>query len=62
MSAIKKAGFNTGIEADGHINPSTIPTVVRAGADMLTGGTSGLFLKDKSIRQAADDMRKAAMV
>ncbi len=60
--AIKKAGFNTGIEADGHINPSTIPTVVRAGADMLTGGTSGLFLKDKSIRQAADDMRKAAMV
>lgn len=57
---IKQAGLNTGIEADGNINPKTIPAVVTAGADMLTGGTSGLFLENKSIREAASEMRSAA--
>lgn len=58
--AINQAGFNVGIEADGNINPDTIPSVVKAGADMLTGGTSGLFVKNKTIRQAAQDMLEAA--
>ena len=58
--AITKAGFETGIQADGNINPRTIPSVVSAGADMLTGGTSGLFLKDKTIKQAVKEMRRAA--
>lgn len=60
--AIKQAGFNTGIEADGSINPSTIPAVIKAGADMLTGGTSGLFIKHKTIKQAAQDMLEAAKI
>lgn len=58
--AIKEAGFNTGIQADGNINPKTIPIVVEAGADMLTGGTSGLFLKDKTIKESALEMLHAA--
>lgn len=32
-----------GIQADGNVNPLTIPDIVAAGADILTGGTSGLF-------------------
>lgn len=60
--AIKNIGLNTGIEADGNINPKTIPTVVEAGADMLTGGTSGLFLKGKSIEEAAAEMLNSARV
>lgn len=58
--AIKRAGFKTGIQADGNINPETIPSVVEAGADMLTGGTSGLFLKDKTIKEAVKEMLRAA--
>lgn len=59
---INKAGYNTGIEADGSINPVTIPAVVKAGADMLTGGTSGLFVKHKTIKEAAHDMLEAAKI
>lgn len=33
----------TGIQADGNVNLDTIPAIVAAGADILTGGTSGLF-------------------
>ncbi len=58
-SAIEGTGLNVGIEADGNINPRTIPTVVKAGADMLTGGTSGLFLPGRSIKESAVEMLKA---
>lgn len=49
-----------GIETDGNINPRTIPAVVAAGADMLVGGTSGVFLKDRSIKESAALMLQAA--
>lgn len=32
-----------GLQADGNVNLDTIPAIVAAGADILTGGTSGLF-------------------
>lgn len=40
------------IEADGNIYEGTIPAVVRAGARVLIGGTSGLFRKDRSFRES----------
>lgn len=50
----------TGIQADGNINVSTIPLVIRAGATILTGGTSGLFKKNKTVNQNAIDMLNAS--
>ena len=60
-NAINKTGLDIGIQADGNINPNTIPAVVAAGADMLTGGTSGLFIKDKTIKEAAKAMLESAI-
>lgn len=53
-------GLSTKIQADGNINQETIPKVVKAGADILTGGTSGLFLKGRSVKQCCREMMKAA--
>lgn len=47
--AIVANGLGAGLEADGNINIRTIPRVVQAGADILTGGTSGLFTADGDI-------------
>lgn len=54
------AGLPLSIEADGNINETTIPMAVRAGANMLTGGTSGLFRKDSSIEKQAGQMKRLA--
>ncbi|MCH3964946.1 MAG: ribulose-phosphate 3-epimerase [Clostridium sp.] len=53
---LNRAGLKTGIQADGNINENTIPSVVRAGADMMTGGTSGLFLKDRTVKESCSRM------
>lgn len=58
--AISEAGFKTGIQSDGNMNLKTVPKVISAGADMITGGTSGLFLKNKSIKEAAGELLTAA--
>lgn len=54
---INKNDYDTLIEVDGNINIETIPKVVNAGADILVGGSSGLFRKDVSIKEAAYQMR-----
>ena len=54
------AGLKTKIQADGNINQETIPKVVKAGADILTGGTSGLFLQGKTVKQCCGEMLEAA--
>ena len=58
---IERNGFKAGIQADGNINPRTIPSIVGAGADILTGGTSGLFIKEMSLKQAVAAMHEAAI-
>ncbi|HHY22800.1 MAG TPA: ribulose-phosphate 3-epimerase [Clostridiaceae bacterium] len=60
-TAIRAKGYHTGIEADGNINLSTVPLVVEAGADILTGGTSGLFLHNRSIKECAQSMLETAV-
>lgn len=57
---LKGAGLKTKIQADGNINQETIPKVVKAGADILTGGTSGLFLKDETVKSCCTDMLRIA--
>lgn len=51
---IDTAGLDTQIQADGNINLQTIPTVVAAGASILTGGSSGLF--KENIKRQCDEM------
>lgn len=46
------------IEVDGNINPVNAEKLSKSGAEIFVLGTSGLFLKDKSIKQAAEDLRK----
>ena len=52
-NALQKEGLDVGIQADGNVNAQTIPQLVHAGADMLTGGTSGLFVRNASIADNA---------
>lgn len=59
--AINQAGMNISIQADGNINQNTIPMVVKAGANILTGGTSGLFKEDNSVAHNIENMRKVAL-
>ena len=46
----------TRIQSDGNMNGDTIPKAVAAGADIITGGTSGLFIKGKSIKRASSEI------
>lgn len=57
---LAKEGLSTPIQADGNINLNTIPLVTSAGATVLTGGTSGLFLKGTEIAENASAMIEAA--
>jgi ribulose-phosphate 3-epimerase len=63
MSALQKLmndhGIVTPIAADGNVNPRTIPDLAAAGASMLIGGTSGLFLKGRSVKTNAEAMLAA---
>jgi len=52
-------GIHTPITADGNVNPVTIPSLVEAGASIMIGGTSGLFLKGRTVKENAQDMLKA---
>ncbi len=55
-----RAGLSVRIEADGNINSSTIRTVTEAGADILTGGSSGLFCKGGTVSRHCQEMLAAA--
>jgi ribulose-phosphate 3-epimerase len=46
------------IQVDGNVSFEHIPAMVSAGATMLVGGTSSIFLKDYSIPQAVATMRQ----
>jgi ribulose-phosphate 3-epimerase len=48
------------IAVDGNINTQTTPALAAAGATMFVGGSSGLFLPDRSLAQAVQDLRAAA--
>jgi ribulose-phosphate 3-epimerase len=49
-------GVDTAIAADGNVHCATIPELARSGAEMLIGGTSGLFLKGRPLAESANSM------
>ena len=57
MSDMLKAhGINMRIQADGNVNANTTAMLAEAGATIFTGGTSGLFLKGKTVQENIDNM------
>lgn len=57
MSDMLKAhNIDTRIQADGNVNSTTTAMLAEAGATIFTGGTSGLFLKGKTVQENIDNM------
>ena len=50
----EKYGLNFKISVDGNVNLENIPNMIKSGADTLVLGSSGLFRKDRSIKQSVD--------
>lgn len=59
--ALDRNNLSTRIQADGNIHAGTIPDVTRAGASILTGGTSGLFHHKASLQEAVNQMKEAVV-
>ena len=56
---IEKMKLNISITVDGNVNKDTIPDFLKAGAKILVLGSSGLFIKDLSIKNAVEQVREA---
>lgn len=55
MSDMLKANnIATRIQADGNVNANTTKMLAEAGATIFTGGTSGLFLKERTVQENID--------
>ncbi|MBI5698780.1 ribulose-phosphate 3-epimerase [Candidatus Saganbacteria bacterium] len=54
---IDASGLNIELEVDGNVNAENIPKMVGAGADILVGGSSGLFIKDLSLSESVVRMK-----
>ena len=59
---ILEAKLDTGIQADGNMNLATIPEAANAGANIYTGGTSGLFRGPKSVGENARNLLNCAEI
>lgn len=51
---LQAARLPTHIQADGNVNKLTIKLLYQSGADIFTGGTSGLFNKNNSVKKNRD--------
>ena len=47
---------------DGNVNYENIPLMVSAGADILVGGSSGLFRNDMDLRDAIKRLRECIQI
>ena len=56
---IDKMKLNISITVDGNVNKNTIPDFLKAGAKILVLGSSGLFIKNLSIKQAVEEVHEA---
>lgn len=56
---IDKMKLNISITVDGNVNKNTIPDFLKAGAQVLVLGSSGLFIKNLSIKQAVEEVHEA---
>ena len=56
---ISKMKLNISITVDGNVNKNTIPDFLKAGAKILVLGSSGLFIKGLTIKQAVEQVHEA---
>ncbi len=56
---IEKMGLDITITADGNVNKSTIPDFIKAGANILVLGSSGLFRQDVTIEKAVEEIKES---
>jgi len=56
---IRERGLEVRIAVDGHVSLDTAPDMARRGAQILIGGRSGLFLPDRTLAQAMNQLRAA---
>jgi len=58
---IDQYDLSTRLQADGNINLNTIALVVHAGADIVTGGSSGLFIQPGPLQVNIDRLKQATL-
>ena len=56
---IEKMGLDISITADGNINKLNIPDFIKAGANILVLGSSGLFRKDATIKESVEEIKES---
>ena len=54
----QKDNYNFDISIDGNVNSTNIPNMVAAGADILIGGSSGLFIKNQDLHESINQLRQ----
>jgi ribulose-phosphate 3-epimerase len=52
-----KDKFNFEIAIDGNVNEANVPSMVAAGADILIGGSSGLFINGEPLAKSISELR-----
>ena len=53
--------LNIKISVDGNVNYQHIPSMVEAGADILVGGSSGLFSNDMELEDTIKRLRECIL-
>ena len=56
---IEKMGLDITITADGNINKSNVPDFIKAGANILVLGSSGLFRKNATIKESIAEIEES---
>ena len=56
---IVNLGVNVTIAVDGNVNYDNIPKMIAAGADVLVGGSSGIFRKDMTLQDSVSRFNSA---
>ena len=56
---IDKMKLNVSITVDGNVNKKTIPDFLKAGAEILVLGSSGLFIKNLTIKDAINEIHES---
>ena len=56
---IDEMNLNIYITVDGNVNKNTLSDFIKAGAEILVLGSSGLFLKDQSITKSLDEIKES---
>ncbi len=59
---VKSCGLDIEIAVDGNVSIENIPEMIKAGADTLILGSSGLFLKDKKLEESFELLTRSIML